>query len=146
MLEHLTNDFFQLHWNQGLGAFPSWGPLWSVTSQGPIPSGDKQGCYALYAGNSLLYVGLGARRGSGLYKQHGIGARLCSHVLIVDWNKQPADGKRFYKQREKWPDVTHLRTIGFPSGTGYLAAALEGFLLKNLDEVPAFNSQRPGSA
>lgn len=147
MPDECTHEFFQRHWQSNFGPEPIWSNLWSVTGQGPVPNGDKQGCYCLYQDTKPVYLGLGASRGSGLYREHGIGKRLYSHVLCIDTSKGVENNKGFYMPRPKWQAVTHLRTIGLPSGYGYLAPALELFLLNRLP--PSFtsaNTQRPGSA
>ena len=146
MLDTLTHEFFQRHWKIGFGPVPTWCEPWSVRSQGPIPDGDKQGCYFLYIGENPIYLGLGASRGSGIYREHGIGNRLYSHVLCINSSLGVVNNKGFYMPRPKWQEVTHLRTIGFPSGYGYLAPALESFLLNSLPPTSTSrNTQRPGS-
>ncbi len=145
-IEESTKDFFHRHWQNSFGQTPEWSAHWSITSQGPIPNGDKQGCYCLYENSDLVYVGLGVSRGSGLYKEHGIGKRLYSHVVAVDHSRSAENGKGFYKPREKWSAVTHIRTIGFPSGYGYLAPALELFLLNQPLGAQLKNRQKSGSA
>lgn len=145
MLDQLTNAFFQRHWQTSFGPTPMWNEPWSTTGQGPIPCHDMQGCYSLYQGEQLVYVGLGASRGAGLYVGHGIGKRLYSHVLRVDAARGVQNNKGFYCPREKWAHVTHLRTIGLPAGYGYLAPALELFLLNRLaPDGKLQNIQRPG--
>ena len=146
-IEELTEEFFSRHWNDPDVKAPRWSEPWPVTGQPPIPNGTLQGCYCLYQGIDLVYVGLGASRGSGLYQRHGIGNRLYSHVLRVDKSKPFIDGKGFYKPSPKWPDISHLRTIGFASEYSYLAPALELFLLNCLPaELKLRNTQRPGYA
>lgn len=145
-IEELTKEFFHLHWQDSFGSAPEWSGYWSITSQGPIPNGDKQGCYSLYENGKLTYIGLGVSRGGGLYKEHGIGKRLYSHVVAVDHSRPEENNKGFYKPRERWSAVTHIRTIGFPSGRGYLAPALELFLLNKIPGNELKNVQKSGSA
>ena len=147
MLLELTEGFFQRHWQDAFGAVPEWCEPWPINSQGPVPNGERQGCYCLFQNATPIYVGLGASRGSGLYREHGIGKRLYSHVLRVDSSRGVVNNKGFYMPREKWQHVTHLRTIGFPSGYGYLAPALESFLLSQLPQsLSLHNTMRPGSS
>ena len=142
----LTAEFFERHWQKSFGEIPQWCEPWSLTGQGPVPNHDRQGCYCLFAMDTPIYIGLGAARGSGLYKDHGIGKRLYSHVLRVDSSRGIFNGKGFYMPREKWRIATHLRTIGFPKSYGYLAPALESFLLARLPhELSSYNRMRPGS-
>ncbi|MDZ4097137.1 MAG: hypothetical protein U1E13_00410 [Methylophilaceae bacterium] len=147
MLDKLTREFFERHWQKSFGPEPTWSEPWSVIGQGPVPNGDKQGCYFLYQGPNPFYLGLGVSRGSGLYREHGIGIRLYGHVLCIDASKGIQNNKGFYMPREKWKSVTHLRTIGFPSGYGYLAPSLELFLLNTLpSSFIVANTLRPGAA
>ncbi|MGI0135102.1 MAG: hypothetical protein ACREBW_09120, partial [Candidatus Micrarchaeaceae archaeon] len=88
-------------------------------------------------------VGLAASRGSGRYKGHGIGSRI-KHVIAVDWDNKSESGKRVYKVREKWAEITHISSIGF-SDKGYLAAALESYLLGRLNPDGMLNRNRPGA-
>ena len=100
---------------------------------GGIPYGDRQGCYALIEEEEVLYIGLGASRGWGIYKECGIGARLSGHVLR--WDRSiPSDlANRVYKPIGNWRHITQICTFGFPSGYGYLACALEAYLVSNLE-------------
>jgi|SRR5690606_19192229 len=146
MLADLTAEFFERHWRDSFGPTPEWTSPWPANSRGPLPCADMQGCYALYKGGDLIYVGLGASRGAGLYKGHGLGHRLYKHVLRIDWTKEAIDGCRFYAPRENWSEMSHLRMIGFPADLSYLAPALELFLLKMLPaDLPLRNRVRPGS-
>jgi hypothetical protein len=115
-----------------------------ATGPCPIANHDRQGCYALFKGTELCYIGLGASRGWGPYKGHGIGARI-KHVLSVDWNNKTPDGLRMYKVQEKWADVTHVSTFGFPHNFGYLAPALESYILTRGDMSGLQNKHRPGA-
>jgi len=127
-----TAEFFRMHWNLNI-PIPAWNDKYSF--QGAVPDGDKQGCYALLINDEVVYIGLGASKGSGIYKEHGIGARLINHVIV--WNRSiPAPiSERKFKLKDKWHDITDIYTIGFPSGSGYLACALESFLLSRLNPV-----------
>ncbi len=144
-LRDLTNKFFLLHWRiDSLGEPGQWSDLFPLASSGPYPNSNYQGCYALFSGTELRYVGVGSSRGSGKYIGQGIGSRL-KHVVEVDWTKKSADGSRIYKARDKWSAITHISTVGFKA-TGYLAISLEHYLLSELDSSQLLNSQRPGSA
>jgi hypothetical protein len=83
----------------------------------------------LYAGDALIYVGVGIAKGGGIYKNCGLGDRLKRYYRV---NKDP-DRSRQYTPREKWGEVTSIQTIGFPVDSVYLAAALEVFLISRLD-------------
>lgn len=52
---------------------------------------------------------------------------------------------RVYEPKEKWKErgVDFLMTIGFGKGYGYLALALESFLISRLN--PRYNINKPGS-
>jgi hypothetical protein len=135
-LAEATHTFFGRHWS--VEACPSQLPEWKSWSEflyGSVPNYDMGGCYALFANSELLYVGLGASKGGGPYANHGISRRLMAHVLASDRHR----GASWSKLRDPWGDVTALYTIGFPNGVAYLAAALESFLIRELD--PPRNSR-----
>ena len=140
-----TTSFFALHWDtKALGSHPQWEDSFPIVSPGPYPNSNLQGCYALFADDKLWYIGVGSSRGSGKYKGEGIGTRL-KHVVAVDWRNKSHDGKRIYCVKDKWKGVTHISTIGFEPGTGYLAIALEHYLLSKLSPEPIRNVCKPGS-
>lgn len=125
-----SNSFFDLHWNEkALGLPPEW-KSWETFLDGSVPNYQYGGCYALFSGDELVYLGLGASRGGGIYPQHGISRRLMAHVLRSD----PASGPYRSKLMDNWIDITAIWTLGFPSNE-YLAAALEGYLIRSLSPV-----------
>lgn len=137
-MDVLTNEFFQKHWNaqEIQNPVPVWSGLQEVRYGEPLRYYDKQGVYAFVnKDGEVLYIGVGASRGSGLYKGHGIGARFHRYAKYVDGVYQIVDD-RFRECR--------VRTIGFEVEQGYLAYALETFLIGRLNTQ--FNHYRPGSA
>lgn len=126
-LEKATIKFFELHWPALYGTAPGWKP-WTDFLYGSVPSFDRGGCYALFRGNELWYVGLGISRGSGLYAHHGLSKRLMSHV----YRSHPTKRDRWLALKPNWEGVTGLYTIGFEHEHAYLAAALEQFLIRTL--------------
>jgi hypothetical protein len=61
-LQEVTAQFFRLHWSaREIGRkAPSWkGPY---LFRGALPYPEEGGCYALYQGATLRYIGLGASR------------------------------------------------------------------------------------
>lgn len=129
-----TEEFFRLHWNLNKQQ-PKWSDQYKL--QGAVPNGDQPGCYALLENNNVVYIGLGASKGGGIYEEHGLGARLNSHVLVWDRSVSVPIAERRYKPKDKWQGITSIYTIGFPKDYGYLSSALEAFLIKNLS--PAHN-------
>lgn len=127
-----TTAFFDAHWNcEQLGADrPTWSK-WETFLEGSVPNAEYGGCYALFAGDDLLYVGVGISKGGGTYPNCGISRRLMSHVICADKKR----GRGWAKLREQWadPPLTAICTIGFPHERVYLAAALEGYLIRRLD-------------
>lgn len=122
-----TEKFFKLHW--GLPSdVPHWDYSW--TFSGPVPNYLHGGLYALFAGESLVYVGLGASRGGGIYQDRGISRRLIAHVLRPSSDKAVAD----YELAPRWVDagVTTVATLGFPAEYNYMALALEDYLIGKL--------------
>lgn len=96
------------------------------------------GLYALLAGNTVIYIGLGNSRGGGIYQERGISRRLGAHVLSL----APEGCEKSYVLQPRWQaaGVTDIGTIGFPAGLSYLAPALEDFLIGELN--PPENSTR----
>jgi hypothetical protein len=121
----LTNSFFEMHWySKNEHSSPEWkfGYSWS----GSVPYHDKGGVYALLGANDeVIYIGLGASRGGGIYKEHGLSRRLLNHVLDV--NKEKGSGH--YLPKKKWSTIKDIGAIGFPEELTYLAAALEDYLI-----------------
>jgi hypothetical protein len=127
-LEEATSRFFKMHWNEPAISLspPSW--LGWHEFHGSVPNFQNAGCYALFEGRSIVYVGLGASKGGGLYTEHGISRRLLSHVL----RRNPTLGKSWYSTRPPWEQVTAIYTIGFNSEFAHLSPALESFLIREL--------------
>jgi hypothetical protein len=125
-LEAETETFFGMHWNTDvLGIQP---PAWHVWREfkGSVPNYQLGGCYALFAGDDLEYIGLGASRGGGLYCDHGISRRLSSHVYRLDKERGPG----WLKLRPGWESITSIHTIGFEARHSHLASALEAYLIR----------------
>ena len=127
-LEAATARFFEMHWNEAvvLQRPPSW--LGWHAFQGSVPNFQHAGCYALFVGKTLVYVGVGASKGGGLYPDHGISRRLLSHVLKANRH----EGRGVYVTRPRWEGVTSIYTIGFSSEFAHLSPALESFLIRVL--------------
>jgi len=78
-----TQAFFNHHWStDSLGPTPEW-EAWSTFLLGSVPKYNEGGCYALFVEDELVYIGLGASKGGGLYLKSGISRRLMSHVLLL---------------------------------------------------------------
>jgi hypothetical protein len=128
-LESETARFSSLHWNtQHIShPIPKWGEPWHFT-EGGIPDGDKGGCYALFnEKDEVIYIGVGASSGGGIYPDHGISRRLVGHVVQLIPDKEPK-----YAPKEKWVEVKYLRTIPFEETENYLAYGLEALLIKSV--------------
>jgi hypothetical protein len=121
-----TSVYFARHWNaSAIGKNP---PEWQGWHEfkGSAPNYHLGGCYTLFEGGELQYIGLGASRGSGLYLGHGISRRLKAHVLQNDWEKGP----EWLKPRPRWPSITSIYTIGFDDDNVHVAPSLETFLIR----------------
>ena len=131
-LQAATNAFLDLHWPAGESR-PEWSEPWTFV--GTIPNQEAKGTYALVDGDAVVYVGVGAGRGSGQYRDAGLGSRLHKY-----WRKHPTDptttdGKAQYVPSEAWrkeTDAPAIVTISFPPDRFYLAYALEPFLISKL--------------
>lgn len=145
-LKKESDEFLKLHWNQEKINIElkenqwDWMP-WKLS--GEIPNGKEQGCYALLSNENVIYIGVGASRGSGIYAGCGLGARVTKYFRLIKGQDCPI-GKRVYEPAEKLKgeNITEVLTIGFPKHYGYLSLALESFLLNRLET--ALNVARPG--
>ncbi len=141
-LEKATREFFRKHWDSASGQPPAWSDPWRLV--GNLPNGERQGVYALLKKGEVIYVGVGASRNGGLYSGAGIGARFWAYMR---WDKSipvNQNGEKTYTWKGKWAGVApeEALTLGFEPGTGYLACALEPFLIRELD--PAYNRVKVG--
>jgi len=137
-IREFTEDFFDRHWPADAADPPTWSEPWYF--RGTIPNHDHPGCYALLAAENVVYMGVGASNPGGRHEGHGLGSRLASR-----WRKKRGGGKEEYEPAGTWRDlqVSEIRTIGFPRKYGYMAAALELFLLQRIPTKE--NRQRPGA-
>lgn len=124
-----TNDFFSCYWNPKNGKIPIWEKSEWVFN-GTIPNHDKQGCYALLKNDEIIYIGIGISKGSGVYKNHGLGYRLKRYFKV---NKNLQLNPNKYLPTENWQNLTSVITIGFPNEHFCLAAALEIYLVYHLN-------------
>jgi hypothetical protein len=125
-LEAASDRFFQRHWNaETIGSEP---PTWIGWPEfkGSVPNYQLAGCYALFEGPTIRYVGVGASKGGGLYPEHGISRRLMSHVLRSDRER----GREWSRPRPGWESINTIYTIGFPVPVAHLSLALESFLIR----------------
>jgi len=131
-IESATLEFFGQHWAPTIG-LPS--PTWSEEYRfvGEIYNNQYQGCYVLMKEDAVIYVGSAVSKGRGRYRECGIGERFNAYLR---WDKSSPSTiqTRVFKPRESISGVTAARTIGFPSGHGYLALALEAFLIARFKE------------
>ena len=127
LVEH-TAQFFSLHWGFET-PHPEWELNWDWT--GPAPNYLLGGLYALFAKEELIYIGLGASRGGGPYKERGISRRLSAHVLKI----APEDVLETYLPQERWLayGVDLVGTLGFEQENSYLAPSLEDYLIGHLN-------------
>ena len=128
-LREATRRFFAKHWNPALcdqHEPPDWSEPWELV--GEMPGSARQGCYALVEGGVVTYIGKGGGRGSGGYPECGLGKRIGAYMRRAK-DKGRTDGQRVYEFRELYRKHTGIMTIAFPSGYGYLALALEAYLI-----------------
>lgn len=134
-LKALTAEFFSKHWNEEKIGTPP--PIWSGRYEfvGSLPSHDKQGVYAFVtAENEITYIGVATSKGSERYRGHGLGKRFQAYTRVVDDAHHPHDSRL--------KEAGDVITIGFSTGTAYIANALELFLLGRLNAE--HNINRPG--
>ena len=138
-LETETKKFFDLHWGSS-PQIPTWDFSWNWCNA--VPNHELGGVYALFSGDALIYIGLGASIGGGIYKNRGISRRLLAHVLQIT----PAGSSASYEPQKHWKEasVDSIATIGFPPELTYLACALEDYLIGKLN--PPKNNVKRRSA
>jgi hypothetical protein len=127
-----SNNFFKLYWNPINGAQAHWSEPWHF--KGPVPDGNKKGCYALFSSHELINIGVGIGKSSGIDEGSGLGSRLNNYWQV----KKDKNGSQ-YKPTSKWQEITSIRTIAFDESHYWLAAALEIFLIHKLN--PPRNTQ-----
>ena len=118
-----TEEFFRLHWKLDFSP-----PIWCkkpFIGVGSIDSPELPGCYALMRKKQIVYVGSAVSRGNKRYVGYGLNSRILSYIRR-DRSIRRADGQRVWKFRY---DHSGIYTIGFPIDRGYLASALEQFLI-----------------
>ncbi len=135
LLKSHTADFFHMHWNSQFIQFdmPRWSEPWQFL--GRIPNYDKQGVYVFVKDDFVTYIGCGIASIKGRYKGHGLGKRIYSYLRVLEEGKYSAVDSRL-------KDADCLITIGFPDGCGYMAIALEYYLLTKITTV--HNINKPG--
>lgn len=125
-LQRETDAFFKLYWKSKYGQIPTWSEYWYF--EGEIPNQNKRGCYALFRGNDVIYVGRGIGKSTDFYHGAGLGDRLKEY-----WRVNKDDSSKPYCPREKHIEVTSIITIGFEDDHFPLAAALQVFLIGKLN-------------
>ena len=135
-LRDATRQFFNLHWcldeSKIADPPPEWNDPWLF--QGTIPKQDKPGCYALLDGENIKYIGVGAGQAPGDYQHAGLGKRLHEYWRRDNNYLDLPLNERKYKPSEKYAEwLTGIITMGLDKNYGYLARALEAFLIARLD-------------
>lgn len=136
-----TQEFLMKHWDVSkldVTQIPMWQ---EYDFKGTCPNEDRPGCYALIEGGKVTYIGSGASQGHGIYEGCGLGHRLRGYLQYDRTQPAATLADRRYKPKYTF---TSLHTIGFPRAYGYMALALESFLL---NRVPTRdNKHRPGGS
>ena len=122
-LRSATDEFFRLHWNLR-EAPPSWCKQ-PFTGVGALDRGELPGCYALMRDGDIVYIGSAISRGNQRYVGYGLHSRILSYMRR-DRSVRRADAQRVWSFRH---GHSGIYTIGFPLKRGYLAVALEHFLV-----------------
>ena len=130
-LEAATDRFFMMHWNSAtVGSPPQWSQ-WKPFLYSSVPNWDKAGCYAMFVGGTLVYIGSGVSQGGGSYPNHGLSRRLTSNYIAADQTRGK-EGRSYAwsRMRSGYSDVDGIATIGMPHAQAYLGLALENFLIR----------------
>lgn len=108
-----------------------WSAAWEFV--GTIHNFSSPGCYALFAGDRLLYVGqtLGS-----------ISFRTGEYTRVADGGLSIPPETRPYTPSPQWKDrkLDSILTIPIPPDYSYLVLSLEVFLIAKL--TPPFNTRR----
>jgi hypothetical protein len=127
-LRTATNEFFQLHWN-----LPEAPLVWcqrAFVGVGALEGGELPGCYALARDGGIVYIGSAISRGNSRYVGYGLHSRILSYMQRDRSVRRP-DGQRVWRFRH---GHSGIYTIGFPLKRGYLAIALEHFLVSRFQD------------
>jgi hypothetical protein len=134
-LEKATADFFDLYWDERRVGHPR--PTWSAWRLAGVPGeAAKAGCYAIFSGRDLLYVGVAVTEGKHSAtkgKKYGLLNRLERHVI-----RKAGRGLTSYvpaPNKPQWKEITEIKLLGFPDDHRHMAAALELYLIKRLDTM-----------
>lgn len=128
-LRQATCDFFHLFWNDVNGQPPEWSEHWNF--RGTIPNHDKRGCYALFTGNEIVYIGCGLGKSSEPYIGCGLGDRLKNYWTV----SKELKANQEYVPSTNWPTLTSIATIGFNETQFPIAASLEIYLIQKLKPI-----------
>lgn len=120
-LELKTKEFFDKFWCNNNNP-PSWSEPWNF--KGELPNNSDKGCYAHLLKNEVTYVGLGIGKS---YSGSGLGSRISNYWRYKGTN----DGVREYEPTVE--GVDSIITLPFGKENFYLAAALEVYLIQNLE-------------
>lgn len=108
-----------------------------------FPVGHKQGVYALLNSyDEVIYVGVGASLGHGVYEGHGIGSRTSRYTRVAPNQRGVPVPERQYIPVPKWRErkLNSIAAIGFEPEQAYLVYGLEAFLPSVFS--PKFNKVR----
>jgi len=136
-LQRETKVFFDLYWKNEYGQHPTWSGHWIF--EGTIPQNNKRGCYALFTGFDIIYIGVVIGKSTDFYRRTGLGEQLKNY-----WRVNKDNPGKNYQPRDNWKEVTSLITIGFGEDHFPLAAALEVYLIGKLN--PSRNSKHKSVA
>jgi len=131
-IEHLneaTSTFLELHAKSTKVA--EWSEPWRF--KGEIPNQAKQGVYAfLNTDQEVVYIGVGASKGDGIYEGAGLGRRLGRVWKKHTTTPTDVDGVKLYEPTDKYTYVDSIITFAFDIQEWYLAYALEYYLISEL--------------
>lgn len=125
-LLNVTESFFSQYWNNDNGEIPEWSMHWKFN--GTIPNNTMRGCYALFNKKEVIYIGIGIGKSYRSYHGSGLGDRLKRY-----WKVNKTGSGNQYLPADDYTEVTSIATIGFEEKHYPLAAALEVFLIRELN-------------
>lgn len=129
-LNSLTKKFLDEH-SKNKYTEPLWSEQWKF--KGEIPNQAKQGVYAFLDENSeVVYIGVGASKGGGIYEGAGLGSRLGRIWKKHSLTPLHEDGSKLYEKTDSYKYIHSVVTFALEPTEWYLAYALEYYLISKM--------------
>jgi len=128
-LNNATSTFLEQHAKSTKDV--GWSTPWRF--KGEIPNQAKQGVYAfLNTDQEVVYIGVGASKGDGIYEGAGLGRRLGRVWKKHAITPTDKDGVKLYEPTDRYKYLDSVITLALDPKEWYLAYALEYYLISEL--------------